>query len=258
MQRSVKDVVKAIFRFQGGFVKSTDEEAASSLTTCIEKVFDKGAEFVKSHLNAKFALMELFESTGGANWINKTNWGTNKLLHEWHGVTTNHDGEVTGLNLAENNLVGAIPNSMGLLSSVSTIDLSNNALTGVIPDSLGGLTHLKYLWLQNNGLLGLLPSSISSNASLIMCGLSGNMNGPSSYISVEATNRDMLLDFFISTNGAKWFRSDNWCSDRPLSEWFGVCTHAKDEQSIEQLDLHKNNLTGFTLQYIVTICDCVN
>ena len=53
------------------------------------------------------ALVALYNTTGGANWTNNTNWLTNEALSEWHGVTTNSDGRVTELNLSRNQLTVA-------------------------------------------------------------------------------------------------------------------------------------------------------
>ena len=38
------------------------------------------------------ALVALYNSTGGASWIIRTNWLSDRPLNEWHGVTTNRVG----------------------------------------------------------------------------------------------------------------------------------------------------------------------
>ena len=55
------------------------------------------------------ALMALYDSAGGANWTNNTNWGSNEPLGTWYGVTTDANGGVTALNLNGNQLSGTIP-----------------------------------------------------------------------------------------------------------------------------------------------------
>lgn len=56
--------------------------------------------------NDRDLLLVLYRSTGGGNWKNKTNWGTDADLATWHGVEVNAQGRVLGLNLSRNNLRG--------------------------------------------------------------------------------------------------------------------------------------------------------
>ena len=42
------------------------------------------------------ALEAFYDATGGASWTNNTNWKTAAPLDEWHGVTTDAAGRVTG------------------------------------------------------------------------------------------------------------------------------------------------------------------
>lgn len=52
------------------------------------------------------ALLALYLSTDGPNWSDKTNWGTDADLSDWHGVRVNDEGRVVGLRLSFNNLRG--------------------------------------------------------------------------------------------------------------------------------------------------------
>lgn len=55
--------------------------------------------------------------------------------------------------------------------------------------------------------------------------------------------KDALIALYKATNGDKWVRKDNWCSDKPLSEWYGVeCFQPNSE--VWNLFLESNNLTG--------------
>ena len=71
------------------------------------------------------ALMALYNSTGGANWTNNTNWGSTEPLQEWYGVHTyvggDYDGRVHllylgGANCSGDNLVGTLPAELGNLN----------------------------------------------------------------------------------------------------------------------------------------------
>lgn len=68
------------------------------------------------------ALIDLYNSTNGANWTTKTNWCSDKPLGEWYGVTTDADGHVIEIDLSRNNLVGKIPNSIGNLTSLTYLN----------------------------------------------------------------------------------------------------------------------------------------
>ena len=77
------------------------------------------------------ALQALYDATNGANWTDKTNWGTAEALSTWHGVTTNGDGRVTRLELQENGLNGTLPTELENLTHLESLLLDRNyALTG--------------------------------------------------------------------------------------------------------------------------------
>ncbi len=114
------------------------------------------------------AILESFyQATGAANWSNNANWLSNRPLGEWHGVTVNGRGQVTQLNLRDNNLGGSLPAELGNLSNLSIIGLARNSLSGSLPDSLGNLSGLTKLSLHDNtGLSGALPSGFTSLSNL--------------------------------------------------------------------------------------------
>ena len=58
-------------------------------------------------------LVEFYDATGGANWVDSTNWKTEAPLGEWFGVTTDTSGRVQQLDLRNNRLSGSIPDSLG-------------------------------------------------------------------------------------------------------------------------------------------------
>ena len=39
------------------------------------------------------------------------------------------------------------------------------------------------------------------------------------------TDREALATLYNATNGENWLRSNNWLSDAPLGEWWGVTTN---------------------------------
>ena len=83
------------------------------------------------------ALTALYNATDGDNWFNNTNWLTDAPLSEWHGVSTNDEGQVVSLNLGNNSLSGALPPETGGLINLSELGLGSNQLTGTVPSEIG-------------------------------------------------------------------------------------------------------------------------
>ena len=54
-------------------------------------------------------------------------------------------------------------------------------------------------------------------------------------------DRDVLVVLYHALDGANWNKNDNWLSDAPLSEWYGVATEAG---RVVELDLSQNQLSG--------------
>ncbi|MBK7807151.1 MAG: hypothetical protein IPJ51_12720 [Saprospiraceae bacterium] len=118
-------------------------------------------------------LTSLYNSTNGSNWTNKSGWeegaaGTNCDpcgnicgAAPWHGITCNAQGEVTNIELPNNNLSGTLPNTLHNLPSLTGVNLSNNEIGGNLPSDLGN-ADLTILNLSNNNITGNIPSSLSS------------------------------------------------------------------------------------------------
>ncbi len=61
------------------------------------------------------------------------------------------------------------------------------------------------------------------------------------FYTEESDLREQLIQFYHSTGGDNWTRNDNWCSDRPLYDWYGI---SYDSQGY-YINLNVNNLTGY-------------
>ena len=61
-----------------------------------------------------------------------------------------------------------------------------------------------------------------------------------------AADREALVDLYNATNGDNWTDNDNWLSDAPLDEWYGVLTGVTPEGNVHLtgLDLAENRLAG--------------
>ena len=56
------------------------------------------------------------------------------------------------------------------------------------------------------------------------------------------TDREALVALYNATDGENWYRSDNWLSDAPLGEWYGVATD--DAGRVTVLWPTANDLSG--------------
>ena len=145
------------------------------------------------------AVLMAFRNGIGGGRSRLTDWGSNKLMREWRGVTTDADGrvnwldlnifslqgtlsprlgelaELEGLHLQQNSFSGAIPIELGNLANLRFLDLSQNQLDGGIPSELGNLDSLEELFLLGNQLTGGVPSELGNLANLDLLNLSVNL-----------------------------------------------------------------------------------
>ena len=100
-----------------------------------------------------------YNSTGGANWTNNTNWLSAEALLEWHGVSTDAQGRVDELRLSANGLTGTIGAELEVLTQLTGLYLNDNELTGPIPPELENLANLQVFDVRNTRLSCVTPGS---------------------------------------------------------------------------------------------------
>ena len=164
---------------------------------------------------------------------------------------------LTYLSVWANHLAGAIPVELAKLARLEELYLGSNTLTGAVPTELGNLAVLEKLLLSRNRLTGQLPASFLSlsldrfwwdhNAGLCapdtpefrtwLSGIGNHHPGP-----YCASDRDALVALYNATDGPNWTKSDNWGTNAPLGDWYGVTTDASER--VVGLDLEDNNLVG--------------
>ena len=121
------------------------------------------------------ALIAFYNATDGPNWTDNSNWLSDAPIGAWHGVTTNPNGRVIGLDFfIPNQLTGVIPPELGGLTNLTSLRIRHNQLTGAIPQELGNLTNLEELDLSGNRLTGAIPPELGDLTNLEELDLSGN------------------------------------------------------------------------------------
>jgi len=237
-------------------------------------------------------LVELYYRTKGYYW--KEGWSADQTHCDWKGITC-QDGHVTqidlsanllkgtippsmgyyfsklsSLNLAGNQLGGAIPSSLGHLSQLQTLALNNNQLNGSIPGSIGYIEQLQTLNLNDNQLSGYIPKSfeklqqlqrfdISNNQLIGMFpAFLNNLNQPmffdlsgnkiivgtaicSNVADIPQSECNALVHLYNNTDGKNWKNNTGWNVTNAPCGWKGVSCN---DRHVTKLNLSKNNLCG--------------
>jgi len=123
-------------------------------------------------------LVNLYNSTNGANWVSNDNWLTGDPCDNgWYGIGCDDAGQhVREIDLPNNGLSGLVPN-LSALASLRILSLHYNQLSGSIP-SLSALGNLWVVSLRGNHLSGPIPS-LMGLGNLAYLDLSNNqLSGP--------------------------------------------------------------------------------
>lgn len=102
-------------------------------------------------------------------------------------------------------------------------------LTNALDETTIGSTGTKYyrIYLEYNG-----RYYISDDYGTFMLGN-----------SCEDIMREYLVRLYHDTDGDNWTRNDNWLSDKPITEWYGV-SYYSEEYCLYNVFLPNNNLNG--------------
>lgn len=201
------------------------------------------------------------------------NWQEGVPLWDWKRVTVNEAGRVIGLDLG--NLLDAAPRggfankipweAVGQLAALEILDISDNDLGGSIGPELGNLVNLRVIDLRWNLFSSALPIELKNLDSLESFLIAGNwkLRGCLPQFFADIPDRDfddsgfshltlcvdttesetaVLMALFDATGGPDWERKENWLTDAPLGEWYGVTTGFYG--SVSGLDLSWVGLVG--------------
>ena len=132
-------------------------------------------------------------------------------------------------------MTGGLPANVGNLAGMTALRVGDNALSGRLPLSLSSLplVELRYgdtaLCVPAEASFGTWLDGISVHEG------TGMECGPS-------VDRDVLVALYQATDGPHWHSADNWLTDAPLEDWYGIDADAAGR--VVGLDLIANNLTG--------------
>lgn len=196
------------------------------------------------------ALEAFYDATGGASWMDDTNWKTSAPLGDWHGVTTDASGRVTRLELDDNGLAGSIPPVLGDLANLEWLDLSSNELSGPLPSALKRLANLVVLRLSWNDLSGTVPAWLGDMPALLALDLVGNeLTGG---IPDELGNLN-LWGLWLSWNELSVGSLPAWLRNHTNLRWLylsgsdvtgGIPVWLGNLVSLESVFLDANDMTG--------------
>ena len=181
------------------------------------------------------ALFALFNETGGRHWKNRTNWNTAAPFGDWYGLTTDENGQITQLDLSNNNLAGTVPEALAKLTYLERIDLSGNEnLRGVLPLTFAELD-LAHLSLEGTQVCAATDSSFQQWLTEIP-----------NYAVTNCTQNDpvwdILVELYFKTDGGNWTYDTNWQSEEPICTWYGITCDADGD--VTKIDLPSNGLSG--------------
>lgn len=174
------------------------------------------------------AMMDLYNSTNGTSWTNKTGWeagaaGTNcDPCSGWYGVTCNGNGRVIGINLPGNNLTGYISNIY--FEELIELYLQQNQIEGTLPEI--NCAKLQYIEFSTNNFTS-INTIFGINAPLLAAYVLGDnyLIGciSSSYNSLCSQGTQVFL------GGNPGFDSNSWAN---------FCSNGTDECSYTQLPVN--------------------
>ncbi len=209
------------------------KEGNASLTATSGPVSNSAP--VAVHSLDRATLMDLYEGTRGLEWTYSDGWGTDAPVGSWYGVTANEQSRVTAINLSENGLNGQLPEDLGSLAFLTELIVHGNAaLSGPIPASLTeiGIQTLHYG--------GTMLCTVRDEA--FQAWLNAIPTSEGEFLACNEERSD-LMKLYDAMGGEGWAESENWGTDDPLDDWFGISVDDSTGRVVS-IDLNRNNLSG--------------
>lgn len=197
---------------------------------------------------------EIPEELGGIPGLKELRLGDNALTGEIPPALGDL-GELEELWISHNEFTGEIPAELGGMDSPKVLRLSHNQLSGRLPIELGALSGLGTLLIGDNPLSGSLPLSLAAAPIKVLGYANTELCVPADESFREwldgvpvhdgtgvdcppVLDRDVLVTLYHATDGESWVDNENWLTDAPLGEWYGVDTDI--DGRVVKLDLSGN------------------
>eukprot|EP00984_Skeletonema_dohrnii_P014278 scaffold5981_cov146-Skeletonema_dohrnii-CCMP3373.AAC.7 len=236
-----------------------------------QRAFDTEDKFERPSLEA------IYERTNGQNWTNSAGWMNEEDHCEWYGIICDGNGQVTSINLRDNNLAGQFPvytriytflgapsptiesdwqgTKYGLanLFRLKTLDLADNKLTGTIEYrplyNLRSLTHFDVSGNQLGGEVNALVSPSVTHADF-----SNNRFTSMQRFDMYKVSPLQTLSFCDVSNNAIQNNATDIFNNIPpnIKQFFGANNRIygslpaslKDLLILRQFDMSSNALSG--------------
>ncbi len=151
------------------------------------------------------ALVDLFNTTDGENWIVNDGWLKTNNPCTWYSVGCKN-GHVDSIYLANQNLTGSFPSQIGNLIYLNVLDFNANNLRGEVSASITDLVNLTDLRLHCNWLTSSDPEVIAFLDQKAPRWLEYQCT-PN--VGVVLVGRDILLDNFTGPVSVKIYNQNN-------------------------------------------------
>jgi Leucine-rich repeat (LRR) protein len=155
------------------------------------------------------ALHDLYSSTQGWNWIwQPISYGAiwnfsipngNPCAQNWQGINCTSTCHVQSIELANYNLDGTLPYSLGVLNSMKIFGVDNNFIHGPLPTSLSNWTELVYFDVQTNTISGPFPAYMGTSWTLLRT-LDIAYNQMTGELPNDINNVDLIEEISIRNN----------------------------------------------------------
>ncbi len=204
------------------------------------------------------ALVALYNSTNGPDWLDNSGWLVTNTPCSWTGITCARD-HVSDISLSYNQLTGPLPPALGNLSHLRAIELGTNELRGPIPAEWGDISDLVSLHLWDNLLTGPIPAELENLRKLRSLSLAHNQISGAipatlgKLISLDSL--DLSYNQFSGAIPAELGDLNNlyalYLSHNQLSDTIPVTF--SNLNKLDELDLSYNQLSGPVLESVTHI-----
>lgn len=72
--------------------------------------------------------------------------------------------------------------------------------------------------------------------------IKSNLNEEKIEVFQSGSEKPILIEFYESLGGDNWINNENWCSDKPIREWYGI--ECNEDGKVKDLCMPENNLSG--------------